>query len=219
MNQDQDHGRRKDDARPAVELQWDRPNKWTLLLTGGNNGLVGAYGYKYEGHPEHLERVNVYAEGTGPALEENEQYRMQMATITTAALGYWQAGDPILPEFDTPALRDVATLYGKYAALHKSEELLAGVVDQLGERAAMMFQYLTTDTRAKFEEEWAEFLARQRAEKVGQVEAKMETERAEEAVRVNRAAAELVAFPQPATVRDALYPEYVTRPAAEKPEA
>lgn len=210
MNQDQDHGRRKDDTRPAVTLQWDHPNKWTLLLTGGNGGLVGAYGHKYEGHPDHLERVNVYAEGSVPALEENEQYRMQMATISTAALGYWQAGDPILPEFDTPALRDVATLYGKYSALHKSDELMAGVVEQLGQRAAMMYQYLTTDTRAKFEEEWAEFLARQRAEKVGQVEAAP----VDAAVLANRAAAEKVAFAPPPGVRDALYPEYVTHPAA-----
>jgi len=48
-----------------------------------------------------------------------EQYRMQMAGISTAALGHWKAGDPIHPDYDTPALRDVAKLYANYDALHK----------------------------------------------------------------------------------------------------
>lgn len=50
-------------------------------------------------------------------LEDIEQYRMQMAGISTAALGYWKEGDGIHPDYDTPALRDVARLYAKYAEL------------------------------------------------------------------------------------------------------
>jgi len=52
-----------------------------------------------------------------PKLNAIEQYRMQMAGISTAALGYWKEGDSIAPEYDTQALRDVARLYAKYAEL------------------------------------------------------------------------------------------------------
>jgi hypothetical protein len=51
-------------------------------------------------------------------LEDIEQYRMQMAGISTAAIGYWKEGDSIHPDYDTTALRDVAKLYAKYAALY-----------------------------------------------------------------------------------------------------
>jgi hypothetical protein len=53
-----------------------------------------------------------------PVLQEIEQYRMQMAGISTAALGYWKEDDGIHPDYDTPALRDVAKLYAKYAATY-----------------------------------------------------------------------------------------------------
>ena len=50
-------------------------------------------------------------------LQDIEQYRMQMAGICTAALGYWKDGDSVHPDYDTPALREVAELYAKYAKL------------------------------------------------------------------------------------------------------
>lgn len=53
-----------------------------------------------------------------PVLDNIEQYRMQMAGICTAALGYWKDGDDIHPDYDTPALREVARLYAKYRELH-----------------------------------------------------------------------------------------------------
>lgn len=53
-----------------------------------------------------------------PVLQDIEQYRLQMAAISTAAIGYWKEGDGILPDYDTPALRDVAKLYSKYEALY-----------------------------------------------------------------------------------------------------
>ena len=55
-----------------------------------------------------------------PVLEDIEQYRLQMAGISTAAIGYWKVGDGILPEYDTVALRDVAKLYAKYDKLYKA---------------------------------------------------------------------------------------------------
>lgn len=55
-----------------------------------------------------------------PVLQDIEQYRMQMAGISTAAIGYWKEGDSIHPDYDTLALRDVAKLYSKYDALYKA---------------------------------------------------------------------------------------------------
>jgi hypothetical protein len=57
----------------------------------------------------------------GGALTESEQYRMQMAGISTAALGYWKEGDSIHPDYDTLTLRDVAKLYAKYDALFQAD--------------------------------------------------------------------------------------------------
>ena len=53
-------------------------------------------------------------------LEDIEQYRLQMAGISTAAFGYWKEGDGIHPDYDTIALRDVARLYAKYDELYKA---------------------------------------------------------------------------------------------------
>lgn len=52
------------------------------------------------------------------ALERVEQYRMQMAAISTAAIGYWKEGDNIHQDYNTIALRDVAKLYAKYSELY-----------------------------------------------------------------------------------------------------
>lgn len=50
-----------------------------------------------------------------PVLQDIEQYRMQMAGISTAALGYWKEGESVHPDYDTKTLHDVARLYAKYA--------------------------------------------------------------------------------------------------------
>jgi hypothetical protein len=57
-----------------------------------------------------------------PVLEDIEQYRLQMAGISTAATGYWKEGDGIHSDYDTLALRDVAKLYAKYDALYKAAQ-------------------------------------------------------------------------------------------------
>ncbi len=59
-------------------------------------------------------------EPTDP-LMESERYRMQMAGISTAAMGYWKEGESIHPDYDTVALHDVAKLYAKYAHLAESK--------------------------------------------------------------------------------------------------
>lgn len=105
--------------RPTDPLRWN--DRWTLLLTGPTMGLIGPYGSTWPNQSAAYERVNVILEGTVPKLEDVEQYRLQMAGISTAALGYWKEGDGINPEYDTVPLRDVARLYAKYEALHKAQ--------------------------------------------------------------------------------------------------
>jgi hypothetical protein len=61
-------------------------------------------------------------EATSASLDDIEQYRLQMAGICTAAIGYWKEGDSIHPDYDTIALRDVAKLYAKYAALFEERQ-------------------------------------------------------------------------------------------------
>jgi len=65
-----------------------------------------------------------------PRLEDIEQYRMQMAGICTAAIGYWKEGDGIHPDYDTVALRDVAKLYAKYDELYRTQPAAAEVRKQ-----------------------------------------------------------------------------------------
>lgn len=116
--------RRADDHRAALPLRWGE--RFTLLLTGQNAGVVGAYGATWPGQPAEYERVNVCVEGA-QKLDDIEQYRLQMAGISTAALGYWKLGDTIHPDYDTPALRDVAALYAKYDELFKFRESVTSV--------------------------------------------------------------------------------------------
>ena len=71
-----------------------------------------------------LESVEKFAElirADKQMLQDSEQYRMQMAAICTAAIGYWKEGDDIHPDYDTLALRDVAKLYAKYDVLYKAQ--------------------------------------------------------------------------------------------------
>ena len=63
-----------------------------------------------------------------PVLQDIEQYRLQMAGISTAAIGYWKEGDGILPDYDTIALRDVAKLYKKYDELYKAQNVPHGII-------------------------------------------------------------------------------------------
>ena len=58
-----------------------------------------------------------------PVLQNIEQYRIQMAGISTAAFGYWEENDEINPSYDTGALRDVSKLYSKYDELFKKKLL------------------------------------------------------------------------------------------------
>lgn len=78
-----------------------------------------------------LESVEKFAElvrADEPVLQDIEQYRMQMAGICTAAIGYWKEGDGIHPDYDTLALRDVAKLYAKYDALYKTQPVPHAVI-------------------------------------------------------------------------------------------
>jgi hypothetical protein len=74
-----------------------------------------------------------------PVLADIEQYRIQMAGISTAALGYWKEGDTVDPAYDTLALRDVAKLYVKYDTLFKANEAKVPVNDNSASVAAIQF--------------------------------------------------------------------------------
>lgn len=67
-----------------------------------------------------LEAELAAAKAAPAKLEDIEQYRLQMAGISTAAFGYLKEGDDIHPYYDTLALRDVAKLYAKYDELYKA---------------------------------------------------------------------------------------------------
>ena len=71
-------------------------------------------------------------------LEDNEQYRLQIAAICTAAIGYCTADEPVHFDYRTPALADVQALYVKYAA---QRAMLQEVVDNLTEAAATFRHY------------------------------------------------------------------------------
>jgi hypothetical protein len=77
------------------------------------------------------------------ALQDSEQYRLQMAGISTAAIGYWKEGDGIHPDYDTPALRDVAKLYAKYDELYKAQNASHGVI------AGALFDFMVWLTSRK----------------------------------------------------------------------
>lgn len=56
------------------------PDKWTVLLTGDNNGLLGEFGCKFDGSPSTYDRVDVQriaAPVAAPAPSEltNEQIK------------------------------------------------------------------------------------------------------------------------------------------------
>ena len=52
-----------------------------------------------------------------------EIYRLQMAGISTAAIGYYKEGESIHPDYDTVALHDVAKLYQKYDKLYQEKNV------------------------------------------------------------------------------------------------
>jgi len=94
-----------------------------LGMNAGGGGHV--YGYTYENVQEYARQAIAADRAARPVanktevdLDSIEQYRMQMAAISSAAIGYWVESTGIKPEYDTMPLRDVAKLYAKYETLH-----------------------------------------------------------------------------------------------------
>lgn len=77
---------------------------------------------------ESVEKFAALVRADSPELQDIEQYRMQMAGICTAAIGYWKEGDSIHSDYDTLALRDVAKLYAKYDELYKAQPVHPAVI-------------------------------------------------------------------------------------------
>lgn len=84
-------------------------------------------------------------------LQDIEQYRMQMAGISTAAFGYWKPEDGIHPDYDTVALRDVAALYAKYDALFKAAQPAQpeGKAEQEDAVTQMLVQHFKAEQQAE----------------------------------------------------------------------
>lgn len=100
----------------ALEALEDRTSlmKWQKAISAIREALA------QQDAEAHLQAVADFGQEQEPVLQDIEQYRMQMAGISTAALGYWKDGDGIHPDYDTVELRDVAKLYAKYDALYKA---------------------------------------------------------------------------------------------------
>jgi hypothetical protein len=137
----------------AIEAQ--EPVAWGAFYFGGKN-IGGLYshcsteesirGYIADVHQSNdsitLRAGKLYAHPVAPAqpvkLDDIEQYRMQMAGISTAALGYWKESDTICPDYDTLALRDVAKLYAKYDELYKAAQPVNELVEALNAAATSL---------------------------------------------------------------------------------
>lgn len=101
-------------AQPEQEIDWkdmyDKEKRRSAMWLAKYEAVAGPAPKAYpQAQPEQE-----------PVLQDIEQYRLQMAGISTAAIGYWKEGDSIHPDYDTLALRDVAKLYSKYDALYKA---------------------------------------------------------------------------------------------------
>lgn len=113
-------------ALDELERLAGEPVAWTSLIeidwAKRNPGRAGSF-YAVKEGPSSLPLYAVAPPDQQPQkLKDSEQYRMQMAGISTAATGYWKEGDSIHPDYDTPALRDVAKLYAKYDELYKAQQ-------------------------------------------------------------------------------------------------
>ena len=112
---------------PIKDLLAKIPADARLMYNGDGFGMnipIGSLASKALAEIERLEAALAMnanaAPQAEPVLQDIEQYRLQMAGISVAAIGYWKEGDEIHPDYDTPALRDVAKLYVKYDELYKT---------------------------------------------------------------------------------------------------
>ncbi len=98
-------------------------------------------------------------DGESVKLDDIEQYRMQMAGICTAAIGYWKEGESVHPDYDTLALREVAKLYAKYDALYKSADRQA-LIDWAVERwnAEVKYRPMVNIHRRSLDDAWRQVL-------------------------------------------------------------
>lgn len=121
----------RQDKNEVVEQAQDDPYGWIgeqSRLFIKNVGQLNVKGTRLYTHPQPAQNpqdLPVYTDEV--KLDSIEQYQMQMAAISTAAMGFWEVGDDIHPDYDTPALRDVAELYSKYYSL-RTNSLTEGYI-------------------------------------------------------------------------------------------
>lgn len=127
-------GHEKDRAWANGKPRKEDIEYWTLNGKGITYAYAAPVAQQYEAGDMASAAAQGFRDGVAsvaqqpPKLEDIEQYRMQMAGISTAAMGYWKEGDSIHPDYDTPALRDVAKLYAQYDALYKAQQPQAEAV-------------------------------------------------------------------------------------------
>jgi hypothetical protein len=129
-------------AKKLTALPEQEPVAWKLMPRDATDSMLKAMdecsteGYDERLYAGHAASVYMAAwdaypdinQKQEPVLQDIEQYRMQVAGICTAAIGYWKEGDGIHSDYDTLALRDVAKLYAKYDALYKTQPVPHAVI-------------------------------------------------------------------------------------------
>jgi hypothetical protein len=96
-----------------ADAPFGRPNKWTVLLTSDNHGLVAEFGETFDRHPAHYERINVYAGAaptsvTGEALSDEQCSEIRERAALTADL--WAESldtEPTQAEVDVVFIRAI----------------------------------------------------------------------------------------------------------------
>ena len=84
-------------------------------------------------HIEALAALKQLREQKPVELNDNEQYRMQMAAIFGASFGCVKHVNEVLEEHESPVLKDVIDLYSKYNSLYKRWSAIKAVLDDDGE--------------------------------------------------------------------------------------
>ncbi len=111
-------------SAPAPKLLESKQDHFSIESAVANlNGLAALAAPKQDAVP---------LTETPVKLQDIEQYRQQIAGICVAAHGGWKEGDGVHPDYETPALHDVAKLYAKYIAAAETERgvLLSWAADQ-----------------------------------------------------------------------------------------
>lgn len=118
--------------KQAEELMLEQSNQLAAeqlnnkLLRDALEAVIKVHGYESGipvealAQPSDTSALDAYV---AEKVKDVQLQDIQMAGISTAAIGYWKEDDSIHPDYDTPALRDVAKLYANYESRTKQRDL------------------------------------------------------------------------------------------------